>query len=150
MTLSGSTRRRLLISSGVTGALLIGIFGGTTAVAAVSGGHSSMTNEQAVDVPKPDPHYKKNSKGLTYGSAADAMTPDLEPDLILATATNGEAGYVLRKDLDDANGTTASKSFKSPEDALKWQANRNKADKPIKVYNLESGKVVGVFNVDGS
>lgn len=70
--------------------------------------------------PAPDPTYAINASGQTYGSDLQANSPANQPDLILVVATNGKEGYVLRSDLDAADGTTASESFKSPADALAW------------------------------
>jgi hypothetical protein len=151
MKMPAKNGRNLLISSGVVAAFVIGILGGSAAVAGVPSFLSSgtVTDDQGVVAVKPDPHYKKNAKGLTYGSSADALTPDSSPDLIAAVATNGREGYVRREDLDDANGTTAAKSFKSPEDALRWQASRDKSDKLLKVYDQEGKEVIGNFIVFG-
>jgi len=46
--------------------------------------------------------YDTNDMGLSYGSAADAISPEHEPDLIRVAATNGEIGYVYKMDLDAA------------------------------------------------
>lgn len=58
-----------------------------------------------------------NQSGETYGITND----DGDPELIAVIATNGAQGYVHRSDLEDADGTTATKGFTSPEDALRWQ-----------------------------
>ena len=45
------------------------------------------------------PGYQRNALGLTYGSAADAPRPDLEPDLVWVITLQGGSGYVYDKEL---------------------------------------------------
>lgn len=59
-------------------------------------------------------NYPKNKNGQTYGSTADAASPETEPDLISAIGVDGTAGYVLKKDLD-------GEQPKSPEEAIAIQ-----------------------------
>jgi hypothetical protein len=100
--------------------------------------------------PMPAPHYSQNAAGQTYGSAAIAPSPDEEPDLIAAATTDGREGYVLRTDLNDANGSTAAKSFKSPQDALDWQAGEAaQSDQEIPVYAVDGKTVIGSFLIAG-
>lgn len=100
--------------------------------------------------PMPDPTYAVNQDGLTYGSARQANSPGTEPDLIQAVATNGAEGYVLKSDLDEANGTTAAESFTSPEEALAWQVNEGAADRSIPVYRSDGVTVIGEFLITGT
>ena len=99
--------------------------------------------------PMPAPDYPENGKGQTYGSAAKANSPQSEPDLIAAVATNGKEGYVLKSDLDRANGSAAAETFKSPEEALAWQAGEGRLDKSIPVYAADGSSVIGQFIVVG-
>jgi hypothetical protein len=92
----------------------------------------------------PIPHWPVNAKGQSYGSEGDSP---IAPDLILATATNGRTGYVLRKDLEDADGTTAMKSFHSPQDALDWQKEHGGKTSYIPVYKADGTTKIGVFQV---
>jgi len=98
-------------------------------------------------VPATAPTYERNADGLTYGSAMEAISPETEPDLILVIATNGREGYVFRTDLNEANGATAAKSFDSPEDALRWQAQAAGKSTTIKVYAVDGKTEVGEFTV---
>jgi hypothetical protein len=137
---------------GVGVAAIVGL-GAGTAVAAVpsllSPAGVSPANGISAE-PKPDPSYAKNSKGQTFGSAAEATSPEAEPELILVVATNGKEGYVLKSDLDAANGQTASESFKSPEDALKWQETQGRKDQVIPVYKSDGITRIGTFLVFGA
>ena len=73
-----------------------------------------------------------NDRGQTYGSAGAGA----EPDLIAVVATNGRQGYVEADELADATGSGLNVT--SPEEALRWQAER--AGKPV---------VVAVYLSDG-
>ena len=42
-------------------------------------------------------NYPKNINGQTYGSSADATSPETEPELISAIGVDGTAGYVLKR-----------------------------------------------------
>lgn len=105
--------------------------------------------------PMPAPEYAENESGLTFGSAAEAASPDQEPDLIAAMATNGREGYVRKSDLDEANGSAAAAGFSSPEEALAWQAEqdalaeRGGGDRTIPVYAQDGFTVIGEFLIAG-
>ncbi|WP_120521765.1 peptidase M56 family protein [Arthrobacter celericrescens] len=90
--------------------------------------------------------WATNAKGETYG--AENMENGV-PDLIAVVATNGKSGYVYRVDLEEANGTAAIKTFKSPADALAWQAARGNKDIAIPVYDLDGKTVLGEFVISG-
>lgn len=125
--------------------------GGAAAVVAVIHTPTGVSVAPGVDaVPIPAPTYSMNAAGLTFGSAAQAANPGQEPDLIQATATNGVHGYVFKNDLEDADGTTAQKAFKTPEDALKWQATEGQVDHSVPVYLVDGKTQVGVFVVEGA
>lgn len=112
-------------------------------VAAVAGGSIALATE-ASHPRKPAPassattHWPTNAKGQTYGSAAYATSPENEPDLILAGATNGETGYVLRTDLEEP-------APKSPEEALARQAAEAGKSRVIPVYKSDGVTQIGVF-----
>ena len=89
------------------------------------------------------------AKGQTFGSAADAPSLEQEPDLILVVATNGAEGYVLRADLNTANGQAAAESFTSPEEALVWQETEGREDRLIPVYERDGTTLIGSFLVAG-
>lgn len=86
-----------------------------------------------------------NSHGQSYG----VLNANGAPDLVAVVASNGKTAYAHSKDLDDANGTAAATSFKSPEDALACQnANRGKTFS-VPVYESDGTTRVGEFIVDG-
>ncbi|KQR25345.1 hypothetical protein [Microbacterium sp. Leaf151] len=84
-----------------------------------------------------------NADGETYGSVAGGETPDL----IAVLATNGQDGYVRRTDLEEADGTAAAESFRSPADALAWQEQHAGRVSAIPVYEADGRTVVGTFVV---
>jgi hypothetical protein len=43
--------------------------------------------------------FPVNARGETYGSGVDAISPEQEPDLILATGVDGTQGYVRADEL---------------------------------------------------
>jgi hypothetical protein len=85
--------------------------------------------------------WAKNASGQTYGVQNEKGTPDL----IAVTATNGKDGYVYGKDIDEIDGTTASKSFTSPQQALDWQKTHHGGDIPV--FKSDGTTKVGTFHV---
>ena len=85
--------------------------------------------------------WGSNSDGTSYGVENANGTPDL----VAVQATNGTRGYVLRAELEEADGTTAAKSFRSPEDALAWQEARGDKVVSIPVYDQTGKSVVGEY-----
>jgi hypothetical protein len=65
--------------------------------------------------------YNVNDSGLTYGSALEAPSPESEPDLIEAWATNESLGYIYKKDLEDAEMPYQPKN---PEEAVQLMSDR--------------------------
>ncbi|MEJ1156090.1 hypothetical protein [Microbacterium marmarense] len=142
---------KIILTVGVAlGALTVGSVGGA-AVAQTSGilAPWGVTTEDGDEQTMPKPDYNTNHAGQTYGSAALAPTPELEPDLIEAMATNGKIGYVIKSELDIATGAAAVATFKSPEEALAWQEARSAEPIPVTVYEQDGRTVVGTFLVDG-
>lgn len=86
--------------------------------------------------------YATNDNGQTYGSSADAASPEKEPELISATGVDGTNGYVLKKDLDE-------EMPKSPEEALKQQKNRPVGGRDIPLYDQDGTTVIGSFHIGG-
>ncbi|MDM8084621.1 hypothetical protein QUV83_07600 [Cellulomonas cellasea] len=79
------------------------------------------------------------------------MSPETEPDLIQAEATNGRVGYVRKAELDEANGSTAAESFTSPEDVLRWQETEGAEDRWVNVYSsVTRSAVIGAFLIAGA
>jgi hypothetical protein len=109
------------------------------------------TDEGIDSRPMPDPVYPENKSGQTYGSAAEANSPENEPDLILVDYQGADGvaqGYVFKKDLDIASGVPSAVGISSPEEALEWskraQAN---GDIQIPVYDETGTKELGTFTV---
>ena len=84
-----------------------------------------------------------NADGETFGSIIGGESPDL----VAVVATNGREGYVRRTELEDADGTTAARSFRSPADALAWQQERAGKSITITVYASDGRTVLGDFVV---
>lgn len=112
-------------------------------VAAVATQDVFIPSEARVDknVGRPAPDYPRNSAGLTYGSAAKAVSPETEPDLISAVGDDGVSGYVYAADLD------YQPDFKSPQEAVEWQnANAGKHVK-INLYEVDGKTKIGQFTI---
>lgn len=137
---------RVLSSVAALGVLVAGI-GGGVAIAQVPVLLAPAGLGSADAQPAPIPTYATNARGLTYGSAADAISPDAEPDLIRAEATNGRLGYVRKTELDAVDGTAAMAGFSSPEDALAWQADNAGREFTVAVYLEDGTTVIGEFVV---
>ena len=146
------TTRTLVVVPSVVIALAVGIAGGAAAVSAVPtlmAPDGVRAAEGVPSTPQPAPEYNTNSSGETYGSALIAISPESEPDLILAVATNGTVGYLRKTELDIATGAVAAESFASPGDALRWQNTVGAQDRTLDVYAKDGITVVGRFVVAG-
>jgi len=98
--------------------------------------------------PAPVPTYEVNQDGLTFGSAAKAISPETEPDLISVVASNGREGYVLKAELDAANGQTAWTAAKTDEERVKSVDERAKLGiVQIAVYESDGRTLIGTFPV---
>lgn len=86
-----------------------------------------------------------NEHGQTFGVTGSSRG---EPDLVAVVATNGAPGYVLRRDLEDANGTAAAEGFTSPGDAVEWQESQQDGVVLLLVYESDGTTVVGEFAVE--
>jgi len=65
------------------------------------------------------PVYEVNSRGQTYGSLVDSISPETEPDLILVQTDDGTFGYVRAEDL-------AEEMPNSPEEAVAMMQERER------------------------
>lgn len=144
-------KRTFMIAASVVLAAGLGVVGGS-AIATVPtllspAGLHPQSGIQSI--PKPEPTYKSNAAGETYGSALNAISPATEPDLIQAVASNGKVGYVRKSELDRADGSTAAQSFKTPADALAWQQSVGLGDQTVNVYAEDGTTVLGAFAVVG-
>ena len=84
--------------------------------------------------------WPTNGSGLTYGSAADAVSPGSEPALILVEATNGMTGYAYRTDLEEPAPS-------SPAEALRLQKARAGSVRTIRVYLADGRTRIGDFRI---
>ena len=115
------------------------------AVAVVGSGAAVAFGAPASADERPAPTRSVAAGGPTVESATDSD----EPDLIGAIATNGREGYVKRIDLEDADGTTAAKSFTTPEQALAWQRVEGSTDHFIPVFAGDATTMIGEFRIVG-
>lgn len=134
------------VSGGIVGLALVAGMASGTALASVPSTPGGLQSEEAYSAPS----YETNSRGLTFGSSLEAAIPEDEPDLILAIATSGEEGYVLKTDLDEADGSNALSEFSSPQDANAWQTLQRHAPVTIPVYSQDGITVIGEFEVSVS
>jgi hypothetical protein len=145
---------RMFLVTIVTASVLTGVVG--VAAGSALGGVPSILGPRGVtpvaggmaSEPMPEPTYTLNDSGQTYGSARDATSPDGEPDLIAVIADDGlTEGFVTKRDLDDANGTTAMRQFRSPQDAIEWQNTEGRLSHTIPVFESDGSTQVGIFTV---
>lgn len=106
--------------------------------AAEISGQSADAGEEAVRDPqfgskRTESQWPVNSHGQTYGPSTDAG----DPDLILAQATNGQAGYVRSQDLEPPE-------FGSPSEAHAYSAAQTGAV-AVPVYESDGITVIGEF-----
>jgi hypothetical protein len=107
----------------------------------VQGGPGFAGGQVINDPAATAPGFQRNAKGLTFGSAADAPRPDLEPDLIWVVTLEGGSGYVYKKDLD-----------RQPPTAAQAQAGSDAYSKGriLTAYASDGTTPVGTFQVGGS
>ncbi|MDR1392912.1 MAG: hypothetical protein LBJ62_02940 [Bifidobacteriaceae bacterium] len=69
---------------------------------AAAGILAALTACEAASEPPaiPETTFPTNANGQSYGSAMYVDSPDEEPELIFAVATNGIEGYIYKTDLD--------------------------------------------------
>jgi len=144
------TRRRVFVAS-VAVAACLGVGVGAAYGASLAGPAGVSTEPGGPVAPRLDPAYPTNDAGLTYGSVATANDPADEPELILATATNGRKGYVKKADLADVTGENVA----NPGEAVAFQERMDKAAANgevfyIPVYDVNGKAVVGQFVVSPS
>lgn len=88
--------------------------------------------------------WRVNAAGETFGNYKEGAG---EADLMSATATNGERGYIRKTEADFVNGTTAMEGFTSPADALAWQEATAGKTYSIPVYESDGTTVIGEFRI---
>lgn len=87
--------------------------------------------------------WATNSRGYSYG----VMNENGTPDLIAVIATNRKQGYIFATDLAHADGS--DQNFTSPEQALKWQRERQGKTFSITVYLSDGTTPIGTFEIAG-
>jgi hypothetical protein len=120
-------RWRFAVGAGIIVAALIGVgLAQVTAAGPLNRGQD------------PQPTYKVNVNGMTYGSGLDATSPSTEPDLIEAIGAGGIQGYVRSADLTPAEPT-------SPSDAARQ--NSGVLARVIPLYAVDGVTVIGAFQL---
>ncbi|MDM4762784.1 hypothetical protein QT381_07165 [Galbitalea sp. SE-J8] len=144
-TRTASTRVGIAIA-GVGVLVIAGAAGAFATVGPTLLAPAGVSAAPGVDTsPMPNPQYAVNANGQSYGSAADANSPDTEPDLIGVVADNGKTGYVLKTELAEADGSNIT----SPEEAVKWENGGAKVNHTVDVYESDGTTVIGTFTVYG-
>lgn len=131
-------------------ALILGMGGGLVAGAASApvveapnpvrtapGGNDKAGGQRINDPAAKAPGYQRNTRGLTYGSAADAARPDLEPDLVWVVTLQGGSGYVYNKELSP------------PPPAAPAQGAAVPVVRVLTAYAADGVTPVGTFGVGG-
>jgi hypothetical protein len=137
MIIQKSLRRGRAVAFTIVG-LIAGAGVGAAVGPALASDHPTVTPATTQVAPR----FAKNAAGQTYGSAAKATSPDNEPQLIQAAATNGQTGYIRKSELDAANGSNVS----SPAEAIKWEQ-ESQTPRSIPVYAQDGVTKIGVFTV---
>lgn len=88
---------------------------------------------------KPAPVYPKNKNNETYGSLADAISEDTEPDLVLVQLADGTLGYVKNVDLK-------GKVPNNPKEAIAIQIEKENRIK--KSRGSRTGEIINVYDVN--
>ena len=89
---------------------------------------------------KPAPTYPINANNETYGSLADAISEDTEPDLVLVQLADGNLGYVRNEDL-------TGEIPNNPEEAVAMQI--EKENRIQRARGLKTGETINVYDVNG-
>lgn len=132
-TSSNRPRRRIVWATAALG-LAIGVVVGGITVAGAFDSPPAPKGPAVTDWPV-------NARGMTYGSALQAMSPEDEPDLIQVVATNGKVGYALRSDL---NGPMPS----TPQEAVRQQPAAPGQNRVVPVYEADGVTKIGVFVIE--
>lgn len=85
-----------------------------------------------------------NDKGQTFGVRGD-LPGSVDPDLILVAATNGETGYVLKTELDEA-----TRANLSPEEAIALQETYEAVAAEMLRFSLSEEVVGGELSLEGA
>ncbi|TPV49427.1 peptidase M56 BlaR1 [Pseudarthrobacter phenanthrenivorans] len=121
---------RFMFALGIIASLSLG----ATAAVAVQGASSNLNSA-------PAPEYERNESGLTFGSAAEAISRETEPDLISAVGDDGTKGYVFAKDLH------YQPEFKNPSEVIAWQKAHAGRSWTIDLFAVDGKQKIGVFTL---
>lgn len=91
------------------------------------------------------PEWPVNAAGQTYGNGALAASAEEFPDLITATATNGQRGYVVNTHLNEASGEGVLAQGASPDSVSAWMEGAAGGDRTLPVYDSDGSTVLGEF-----
>lgn len=133
----------LLAGVALVGAVVVIVAGANLAL----GSGATQSNEAAKATATVTPvangtqttQWPRNAAGYTYGSAALAKSYWDEPDLIGAEATNGNAGYAFKKDLENP--------IPVPGPELDAFVARGAWTEKVPVYDADGVTQIGVFVV---
>jgi hypothetical protein len=145
-----SWARRIALSAvglvAFTGAFVGVTAAGATLVPLLAPAGVEVAGQFTVEQPAPD--YRKNAAGQSFGSLADATSPNTEPDLILVVATNGKEGYVKKTELDKWNGHSAWSTLDT-KGYNQWAEDRAQQGLVlIPVYGSDGKSRIGEFPVN--
>lgn len=95
--------------------------------------------------------FHTNNKGLTYGSAMYATSPEEEPDLIAAVGVDGTEGYVYASDLEEKMPSSPAEAV-AITNSINEKTAMTKDNKPtvirsIPLYSSDGVTVIGTFNI---
>lgn len=128
-------------------ALVMGIAVGLSTTAALASDKVNRSHDKA-------PKYSVNKNNQTYGSAADAISPETEPDLIAAIGIDGTKGYVLSKDLKEEMPKTPEEAVKKTADMKKRtdeaKEKGNNIVREIPLYDVDGKTIIGKFGISGN
>ncbi|MGW8812985.1 hypothetical protein [Gordonia terrae] len=94
-----------------------------------------------------DQKVQRNSRGQTYGSAAETTVDTKLPDLVLSIGTNGRTGYIKSADIPATPKTKAQASALPERTDSTGQRVRASAPKTVPVYESDGTTVIGQFHI---
>lgn len=118
---------------------IAGLAAGGTALAATDSHSSNHQPGSTAAAPQAAHVFARNARGQTYGSELDATDLAHAPDLIAAYATNGQLGYVLKRQLHPPGPRTPAAALRAQAEAAK------QAPAQIPVYAVDGITQIGVL-----
>lgn len=129
-----STINKVLIGAALVGSISLGGVVPAVAQTNLSPANTGSENREA-------PVYPTNEKGLSYGSAAEAISRETEPDLIRVYGDNGGEGYVYADELD------YQPDFKSPDEAMAWQNENGRKNVVLRLFASDGEQVSDILGI---